>query len=81
MFGGFGAGATVQRMMREKREAENLPHRDVTRTEFIRLFMAAGGSGDEAKKHARLSSVMGAHTRIGNELVRVVKARRQPRKK
>jgi hypothetical protein len=68
MFGGFGAAAGFRKQMNE---AAKLPHRTVSRAEFIRLATAAGM--DRPEFHAAINAGLGpdASCRVGNEMLSV----------
>lgn len=53
-----------------------LPHVEVTREEFIRLYVEDGGSPVAAKTRADISESLGAHTKIGDKWVAVKKGER-----
>lgn len=74
MFGGFNANAMAARMAKGREEAKSLPSVDVTHEEFMRRAIAAGWKKPEAKLHATVSRGLGSHTRVGNEMLRVVDA-------
>jgi hypothetical protein len=71
----FGAG-NLQQYLKNKAEVPNLPRRDVTREEFIRLMAANGSPEGNARFQASISAALGegCYTRVGDEMIRVASA-------
>jgi hypothetical protein len=71
----FGSG-NLQRYLKNKAEVPNLPRRDVTRGEFIRLMTANGEPQRNARFQASISAGLGegCYTRVGDEMIRVASA-------
>ncbi len=47
-----------------------LPHVDVSRQEFIRLYVEHGGNPEKASMHAMISEGLGGYTLIGGRMLR-----------
>lgn len=75
MFGGFGAGPYYGKLKLQQgmKAFEQLPRREVTSKEFVRLMMLGRGLTDEqAGMQVRVAKAIGGWTRVGNEMLRVV---------
>lgn len=46
-----------------------LPHIEVSREEFIKLFVEAGGDPEKALSHAKMSEGLGFRAMIGDKMV------------
>lgn len=57
---------------KKKEQTANLPHREVSEEEFVRLFMETNGVTEErAKTHVTLSRGLGSFVHIGQEMLKV----------
>lgn len=68
---------STQNYMAEKYIAGKLPHRAVSRAEFVRLMMKKGLSRDKANLQATVCAAIGGHTRIGKEMLTVRKEKKR----
>lgn len=53
-----------------KNSTKKLPHIEVSRKEFIRLFVENGGDPEKASMHAQVTEGLRSYAHIGNQMVR-----------
>jgi hypothetical protein len=54
------------------KRAKTLPHVEVSRQEFIRLFIEGGGDPKKADFQAKISEGLGSYVMIGDKMVKSI---------
>lgn len=53
-----------------RQDMNKLVHIEVSRQEFIRLYIENGGDKEKASFHAAMSEGLGSHAKIGDKMVK-----------
>lgn len=58
--------------LKMKDEASKSTHVDVTKEEFIKLYVENGGTLADAEMHAKVSKIRGSYVKVGNKMLSVL---------
>ncbi len=67
----FGAGSP-EWFRKKKEQTANLPEREVSEEEFVKLFMETGATEEKAKFQAKISKALGSSVHVGQEMLKIV---------
>jgi hypothetical protein len=72
MFGGFGA-ARYSHQFRDAKKTEGEPVHELTLDQYVEAVVAGGGDEKEARRTAKIASILGGVMVVGDKRFRITK--------